>query len=31
MFNYRGNGNDFFVNEPLLEPLLAVLFASACW
>ena len=26
MFNYRGNGNDFFVNEPLLEPLLAVLF-----
>ncbi len=27
MFNYRGNGNDFFINEPLLEPLLAVLFA----
>lgn len=26
MFNYRGNGNDFFVNEPLLEPLAAVLF-----
>ena len=26
MFNYRGNGNDFFVNEPLLEPLVAVLF-----
>src|SRR5262245_14086818 len=26
MFNYRGNGNDFFVNEPLLEPLSAVLF-----
>jgi DNA-binding beta-propeller fold protein YncE/4-amino-4-deoxy-L-arabinose transferase-like glycosyltransferase len=27
MFNYRGNGNDFFVDEPLLEPLAAVLFA----
>ncbi len=26
MFNYRGNGNDFFINEPLLEPLAAVLF-----
>jgi DNA-binding beta-propeller fold protein YncE len=26
MFNYRGNGNDFFVDEPLLEPLAAVLF-----
>jgi DNA-binding beta-propeller fold protein YncE len=26
MFNYRGNGNDFFVHEPLLEPLAAVLF-----
>ncbi|HSP99946.1 MAG TPA: NHL repeat-containing protein [Candidatus Dormibacteraeota bacterium] len=26
MFTYRGNGNDFFVHEPLLEPLLAVLF-----
>ncbi|MBX3026387.1 NHL repeat-containing protein [bacterium] len=26
MFNYRGNGNDFFVDEPLLEPLLAALF-----
>ena len=26
MFSYRGNGNDFFINEPLLEPLLAVLF-----
>lgn len=26
MFNYRGNGNDFFVDEPLLEPLVAVLF-----
>jgi 4-amino-4-deoxy-L-arabinose transferase-like glycosyltransferase len=26
MFNYRGNGNDFFINEPLLEPLTAVLF-----
>jgi sugar lactone lactonase YvrE len=26
MFSYRGNGNDFFVHEPLLEPLLAVLF-----
>jgi sugar lactone lactonase YvrE len=26
MFNYRGNGNDFFVDEPLLQPLLAVLF-----
>ncbi len=27
MFNYRGNGNDFFVAEPLLEPLAGVLFA----
>ncbi|MFN8643659.1 MAG: glycosyltransferase family 39 protein [Candidatus Binatia bacterium] len=26
MFSYRGNGNDFFIDEPLLEPLLAVLF-----
>lgn len=26
MFSYRGNGNDFFVKEPLLEPLLAVVF-----
>jgi DNA-binding beta-propeller fold protein YncE/4-amino-4-deoxy-L-arabinose transferase-like glycosyltransferase len=26
MFNYRGNGNDFFINEPLLEPLAGVLF-----
>ena len=26
MFNYRGNGNDFFVNEPLLEPLTGALF-----
>ncbi|MEO8604295.1 MAG: glycosyltransferase family 39 protein, partial [bacterium] len=26
MFHYRGNGNDFFINEPLLEPLAAVLF-----
>ena len=26
MFHYRGNGNDFFINEPLLEPLPAVLF-----
>jgi sugar lactone lactonase YvrE len=29
MFNYRGNGNDFFVNEPLLEPLSGALFAFA--
>jgi DNA-binding beta-propeller fold protein YncE len=28
MFNYRGNGNDFFVDEPLLEPLAAVLFVA---
>ena len=27
MFNYRGNGNDFFIDEPLLEPLAGVLFA----
>ena len=27
MFNYRGNGNDFFIDEPLLEPLAAALFA----
>jgi hypothetical protein len=26
LFNYRGNGDDFFVDEPLLEPLAAVLF-----
>jgi len=26
MFNYRGNGNDFFVEEPLLEPLAGALF-----
>jgi len=26
MFNYRGNGNDFFINEPLLEPLSGVVF-----
>jgi sugar lactone lactonase YvrE len=26
MFHYRGNGNDFFIDEPLLEPLAAVLF-----
>jgi DNA-binding beta-propeller fold protein YncE/4-amino-4-deoxy-L-arabinose transferase-like glycosyltransferase len=26
MFNYRGNGNDFFIDEPLLEPLTGVLF-----
>jgi len=26
MFHYRGNGNDFFIEEPLLEPLAAVLF-----
>ena len=26
MFNYRGNGNDFFINEPLLEPLSGALF-----
>jgi DNA-binding beta-propeller fold protein YncE len=26
MFNYRANGNDFFVREPLLEPLAGVLF-----
>ena len=26
MFNYRGNGNDFFINEPLLEPLVGALF-----
>ena len=26
MFNYRGNGDDFFINEPLLEPMAAVLF-----
>ncbi|MDX2166139.1 MAG: glycosyltransferase family 39 protein [Deltaproteobacteria bacterium] len=25
MFHYRGNGNDFFIDEPLLEPLAAVL------
>lgn len=27
MFNYRGNGNDFFINEPLLEPMAAAIFA----
>ena len=26
MFNFNANGNDFFVSEPLLEPLAAVLF-----
>lgn len=26
MFNYRGNGNDFFIDEPLLEPFAAVFF-----
>lgn len=26
MFAWRGNGNDFFIEEPLLEPLLAVCF-----
>ncbi len=26
MFNFSGNGNDFFVQEPLLEPLAGVLF-----
>jgi sugar lactone lactonase YvrE len=26
MFNYAGNGNDFFVREPLLGPMAAVLF-----
>lgn len=25
MFNYRGNGNDYFIEEPLLEPLAGVL------
>ncbi len=25
MFHYQGNGNDFFVSEPLLEPVAAVL------
>ena len=25
MFNYRGNGDDFFIDEPLLEPLAGVL------
>jgi hypothetical protein len=29
MFNYRGNGNDFFVEEPLLEPLTGALFVFA--
>ncbi len=28
LFNYRGNGNDFFLSEPLLEPLAAVVFAT---
>jgi sugar lactone lactonase YvrE len=27
LFTYRGNGNDFFINEPLLEPMAGVLFA----
>ncbi len=27
LFNYRGNGNDFFVNEPVLDPTAAVFFA----
>jgi len=27
MFNYRANGNDFFLTEPLLEPLAGVFFA----
>lgn len=27
MFNYRANGNDFFITEPLLEPLAGVFFA----
>lgn len=26
LFNYRGNGNDFFINEPLLEPAAGALF-----
>ena len=28
LFNYRGNGDDFFVDEPLLEPLAAVFFIT---
>jgi sugar lactone lactonase YvrE len=31
LFNYRGNGNDFFIDEPLLEPLAAVLFVLGVW
>ena len=31
MFNYRGNGNDFFVTQPLLEPLAGVLLVVGGW